>query len=271
VFNADAKTMQRMAPLMQRVLIVNQLAAPARMLTDLLRDIAPCQVWTANDAARGLILAQRIDPHLVFVEQARDFDGIAFTKTLRRSEYSCRKSPVIMLTAEATASAIIAARDAGVHEFLRKPFTIRDLVRRIEAVTLRTRDWVEAVNYIGPDRRRFNSGDYTGPLKRRADNPATPDVARIIQALKIFKSAVGAIESDPSQALRAMLAQANELQIGARGISNPKLAAAAASVERALTGADPKQLKRQDLEGYLAELWNFMPSEADNVAASAAA
>ena len=38
---------------------------------------------------------------------------------------------------------------------MRKPFTIGDLERRLEAVTLKPRDWVEAVQYVGPDRRRF--------------------------------------------------------------------------------------------------------------------
>ena len=52
---------------------------------------------------------------------------------------------------------------------MRKPFTIKDLERRLEAVTLKPRDWVEAVQYVGPDRRRFNSAEYKGPRKRKAD------------------------------------------------------------------------------------------------------
>ena len=79
------------------------------------------------------------------------------------------------------------------HEFLRKPFTIKDLLRRLEAVTLRQRDWVEAVGYVGPDRRRFNSGDYSGALKRRSDAQATPDSERMAQALKILRSAIAAV------------------------------------------------------------------------------
>src|SRR5208283_5007257 len=124
----------------------------------------------------------------------------------------CRRAPVIMFSAEATAAAIIGARDAGVHEFLRKPFTIKDLMRRLEAVAMRPRDWVEGIGYVGPDRRRFNSGDYSGPLKRRVDHAVTPDEARLVQALKILKAATAAIESDPRQALRSMLAQAEDLR-----------------------------------------------------------
>ena len=49
------------------------------------------------------------------------------------SHWICRQAPVITVTGAATAGAILAARDAGVHEFLRKPYSMKDLVRRLEA------------------------------------------------------------------------------------------------------------------------------------------
>ena len=140
-----------------------------------------------------------------------------------------------MVTATATAGAILAARDAGVHEFLRKPYNARDLLRRLEAVTLRPRDWIEAVGYVGPDRRRFNSGDYPGKLKRRSD-AATPDAARILQALKIIKSAILAIDTDPAQAMRALKTQAANIETSAIAVGDPALAAAALDFHTYLTG-----------------------------------
>ena len=157
-----------MAPQLKRVLIVDPTPAACRLLTDLLRNIVECQIWTASDAEKGLSLAKNVDPHIIFVEHAgTGMDGVAFTRQLRHSHFACRQAPVVLPTSQATAGTIMAARDSGVHEFLRKPFTIKDLMRRLEAVTLRPRDWIEAVHYVGPDRRRFNSGDYSGPLKRR--------------------------------------------------------------------------------------------------------
>jgi hypothetical protein len=78
-------------------------------------------------------------------------------------------------------------------------------------VTLKPRDWIEAVAYVGPDRRRFNSADYKGPRKRKADAAGTP-AARLSQALRIVKSAATALDTDPAQARRALAAQAVELQ-----------------------------------------------------------
>ena len=271
MFNTDARTLQRIAPLMQRVLVVDPAPASVRLLSELLRDIAHCQVWTAPDAHRGFALAEQVNPHMIFVEQNAAVNGAAFTRKLRRSDLNCRKAPVIMVTSEATAATILGARDSGVHEFLRKPYTAKDLMRRLEAVTLRGRDWVEAVNYVGPDRRRFNSGDYSGPLKRGADVNETPDDARILQALKILKSAISAIDLDPKQALRAMLAQAAELQTAAAAIKDLRLAAAAVALQKKLQAAGGGALVKEDLQALLAELWTFAPEEAGKKSVGAAA
>lgn len=247
--------------MMQRILIIDPAPASTRLLSDLLRDFANSQMWTATDTARGMGLAGHVNPHLIFVEQNAVVDGAAFTRKLRRSEISCRKAPVIMVTSEATAATILGARDSGVHEFLRKPYTAKDVLRRLEAVTLRGRDWVEAVNYIGPDRRRFNSGDYSGPLKRGTDTNETASETRILQALKILRAAIAAIEVDPKQALRAMLAQAAELQAVAIAVNDQKLAIAAGVLQRKLVNAGTRALVKEELQALLAELWTHAPDD----------
>jgi CheY-like chemotaxis protein len=257
VFETDAKTLRRIKAFMQRVLIVDPQPGSIKILSELLRDICLCQIWTAPDAPRGLTLADSIDPGVIFVGRASGLDGADFTRTLRRSEFSCRKAPVIMISAEATAAAILSARDAGVHEFLRKPYTVKDLLRRLEAVTSRPRDWVEGVDYVGPDRRRFNSGDYSGPLKRRVDHAETSTLVRILQAVKILKAAVLAIDVDRNQAMRSMIAQADELLAAARAISDAKLGAIAIRLRAGLSTLDPETLRRSDLEPLLVELWAY--------------
>jgi len=213
VFSGEKQTIQRMQPLLQRVLICDPSPHSARYLNELMRDISRAQVWIAPTNERAIRQAGICEPQIIFVEyKSEAVNGLAFTRELRRSTLGCRQAPVIMVTSEATAVAILGARDAGVHEFLRKPFSLKDLLRRLEAVTLRSRDWVEGVGYVGPDRRRFNSGDYSGPLKRGADNPESPDHGKLQQALKILRAATAAIERDPQQAVRAILAQAQIIE-----------------------------------------------------------
>ena len=263
MFNEEHKLVQRMVPMLQRVLIVDPAPASARLLADLVRNISAGQIWNAPNNKRGLQAAEQVNPQVIFVELSGDnVDGIDFARRIRREDFSCRQAPIIMVTATATAGAILGARDAGVHEFLRKPYTAKDLLRRLEAVTLRPRDWVEAVDYIGPDRRRFNSGDYKGKLKRRSDIKTTPDAARILQALKILRSALTAIESDPRQALRSMEAQVAELQRSAVAVSDLKLAACVGAFQRYLRAATNRGvLIPHEVSAQAAPLLAFLPAE----------
>jgi DNA-binding response OmpR family regulator len=193
----DEKLFLKLAPRLQKVLVVDPSAASVKLLAELLRTIAGGHLWSAPNEGKAMQMAQVVDPQIIFVEHAGPgLDGAAFSRAIRRSDLNCRKVPIIMVTGEATAAAILGARDAGVHEFLRKPYNMGDLLKRLEAVSLKPRDWVEAVHYVGPDRRRFNSAEYAGPRKRKSDKGADPAAARVVQALKIVRAAAGALQSD---------------------------------------------------------------------------
>ncbi len=270
MFDTDAKVIQRMTPLIQRVIVVDPQPVGARLIADLMRDVAQSKIWVADTTQKASSLAGSVDPQIIFVEMGpTPLDGIAFTRELRRSHIQARYAPVIMVTGQVTAAGILAARDAGVHEFLRKPFTMKDLLRRLEAVTLRQRDWVEAVSYVGPDRRRFNSGDYSGALKRRSDSKATPDAERMTQALKILRSAIAAVGADPVQAMRAMKAQAAELRKCGVSVADLKLTTAAIEFGQYLDVLDPQgpPYGVQELAAKAATLLAYLPKE-DKAAAA---
>jgi CheY-like chemotaxis protein len=246
-----------------RVLVIDPNPANAKMLANLLRGLGPsCQVYGAQTAAMGLSLARELNPQLVFVEsQGPGLDGMAFARDLRRSEFACRETAMIMVSQEATAALILGARDAGVHEFLRRPYTMGDLEKRIDAVSGKPRDWIEAIQYVGPDRRRFNSADYSGPRKRRTDGSSRSQ--KIDQALKIVQSAVGAVESDPVQAARALATQARILMEVCSGQEKlKKLGAVAMSLQAYLTGPALKQgLARDQVETFAHNLMLVAPAD----------
>jgi DNA-binding response OmpR family regulator len=262
----DAQLARQLTPYLRRVLVLESAPAAARLLNELLRDLGAGQVdvQPSNALAQGAL--KRFDPQVVFTElSGPSLDGLEFTRDLRRSNLPSRKAPVIMITGEATTAAILASRHAGVHEFLRKPYTIKDLMRRLDAAILRQRDWIEAINYVGPDRRRFNSGDYVGPRKRMTDQSQASDEERTIRALKILRAAITAIESDPVQALRAMRAQADELHGIAQSTRNPGLGAAVTTLQRCLAAAAATgRLWGPDVEASAKALWPFLPGDADD-------
>lgn len=245
MFASDAKQLQRLEPFIRRVLVVDPNPGSARLLGELLKGMGARQMAFEPEERRALEMANDLDPGLVFVERGGPrLDGESFTKRLRRSNFACRKAPVIMVSAEATANSIKGARDAGVHEFLRKPFTAGDLIRRIEVCVLKQRDWIEAVQYVGPDRRRFNSGEYAGPRKRNADGGANPTKTQIAadvrdRCLRILRSAISHFETDPPQALRAIGEQALQLKKMASAVGEARLAVAVAGLELALSAGAP--------------------------------
>lgn len=229
------KSHRRVAAALRRVLIIDPEPARARLTGELLNEACLPHIWTARTAAQATQLADEVDPDLIICEHAGTaFDGLSFTRSLRRSDMRCRKAPIVFVLQRPTATLIVAARDAGAHEFLRRPFTLRDLHRRLEAITLQPRNWVEAVDYVGPDRRRFNTAGHRGKLKRAADNAAEPHDVRIAEAVKIIMSAVSAIDREPAQALRALLAQTEEVASVAEQTSDILLATGVAELRRYL-------------------------------------
>lgn len=269
MFDGNVRTLQRVAAKVQRVLVVDPNPAMARLLAEHMRPLGAVDMVSAPSAEKGYALARASDPHLIFVEHTQSgVDGLAFTRKIRRSDLVCREAPIIMCSGEATADIIFGARDAGVHEFMRKPFTIKDLERRLEAVTLRPRAWIEGVGYVGPDRRRFNSADYRGPLKRQADDAAATPAARLSQALRIVKSAAQALDTDPAQARRALAAQADELRRVGEAVKDDRLLQAAEALS-ACTQADLAAAGggRLDLLKRIDALLGFMAPEDSGRAA----
>lgn len=263
MFAANAKTLSRIEPVVRRVLIADPNVASARLLMDIMKSLGAREVVTESDEQRVMDHAREMEPGLIFTERAgARLDGEQLAKQIRRSTLACRRVPIIMVTADATASIIKGARDAGIHEFLRKPFATADLFRRVENVALKPRDWIEAVGYVGPDRRRFNSGEYAGPQKRSADRPATEAQAAVAvqdQAFRILASSLAQFDNDPMQAVRAIRQQAETLKALAVKTSDTRLAVATAALQGYLAEGPTT---KEGLGGPIGAILALAPPEA---------
>ena len=219
--------------------IVDPDRSTVELVRSLLLTVRKFRTLGAPDIMTAWNVLGQIEPRVLFIAHAPPLlNAPQLTRELRRSDLISRKVPVVMLAADPTESQIMAARDAGVHEVLRKPFTLTDLMLRVDTVLKKPRDWVEGVGYVGPDRRRFNSAQFAGQRRRRHDKEAlSPENARIGQALKIMKVAIEAIDSDPRQALRALRVQADELQEAAIAMADFALAGAAKTLKTYLDTA----------------------------------
>ena len=197
---------------MKRVLIVDPSPMAVNIMADLIRQMGPVKVFKTDQTHYGLEMARDIKPHLIITElEAEGFKGLDLVRDIRRIDMACRKVPIIVTTAASTREAINRARDAGVHEFLAKPFTANDLYRLIEAAVLQDRDWVEWSDYVGPERRRFNSGAYRGRLKREFDQELPTTEQRMGAILIQMKATIERVESEPATSARELLKHAEQL------------------------------------------------------------
>ncbi len=73
----------------------------------------------------------------------------------QHSEARYRTIPIILLTAQSHKETVYDARDAGMTEFVVKPFTVQALCSRLINIIENPRNFVMAPTYVGPDRRRI--------------------------------------------------------------------------------------------------------------------
>lgn len=80
--------------------------------------------------------------------------GIILTKSIRmNSKTGNRFVPIIMTAGSGHKNRVIRARDAGISEYLVKPFSADGLATRITRVIEKPRPFVVSENFVGPDRR----------------------------------------------------------------------------------------------------------------------
>jgi DNA-binding response OmpR family regulator len=232
LFNADPRVLARIARHIERVLIVDASPASARLLGELMKEIGARQPVYASQTERALDIAAEFEPQLVFTDlEGPDLDGVELTTRLRRSTLAARRAPVVVMASQPRAGAILSARDSGAHEFLVKPFTAGHLFKRVENVVLKPRLWIEAKMYVGPDRRRFNSGEFAGSRKRRSDATEGKKLADTFAAAEVkFRTHLDLYDLQPKLALKGMLESAVELQAAAFHHADPDLASAISSL-----------------------------------------
>jgi len=96
--------------------------------------------------------------------------GIEITKRIRREVKSPNPAiPIIMTAGSAHVKKVLKARDAGISDYLVKPFSANALVNTLERVIEDKRQFVIADSYVGPDRRRNLNPEYDGPERRNVD------------------------------------------------------------------------------------------------------
>ncbi len=125
------------------------------------------RVITADDGEKGLNAAMRDKPDLILLDiMLPRINGYEICRLLRQSKLEC---PIIMLTAKGQEQDIILGLNLGADDYVTKPFSIRQLLARVNAMLRRQRQ-ASSVSFIfGPfeldlTSRRLLRGEEQIPL-----------------------------------------------------------------------------------------------------------
>jgi len=134
-------TVERLPPqeslVEQRVLVVEDETAIRDMIAFALKRAALLPMLAEDARTAQHLIAERL-PDLILLDwMLPGASGLEFARRLRREELT-REIPIIMLTARGEEDDRVLGLDAGVDDYIVKPFSTRELIARIRAVLRRT-------------------------------------------------------------------------------------------------------------------------------------
>ena len=138
----------------------------AALTAGMLRNLGVRSVAEANSVSEAWAVLGRGPCGLLLIDDGLGpVDPLTLVRELRNDPAAVnRHIPVLMTFANADKRRIVAARDAGVTEFLKKPLSANVIGLRLMQALENPRPFVEAPTYAGPDRRRTTR---TGGPERR--------------------------------------------------------------------------------------------------------
>lgn len=157
-----------------RILVIEDNQPMLEICRTLLLTFGIGEVLTARNGEEGYRVFCRENPDIVIADWMMEpMDGISMTRKIRNDMVSPNHYvPIILMTGFSEKKRVVQARDAGVTEFLVKPFTARDLYKRIAQIIERPRQFVRVDGFFGPDRRRRVDPVFKGPFRRESDKIA---------------------------------------------------------------------------------------------------
>jgi putative two-component system response regulator len=118
-----------------RILIVDDEPSILHLLADLLARSGYHQVRTTSDAGAAVALYREFQPDLVLLDLCMPrLDGFSLLALLREATPVYALVPVLVVSADQSAEAQLRARLEGASDYLVKPFGLRELLARVEAL-----------------------------------------------------------------------------------------------------------------------------------------
>ncbi len=162
-----------------RVLIIDEDLHVQAEVRQVLRGLNVTEIQSATSTQQALSVLSQFAANLIILEiQMKGAAGLNFLRMLRAEQTMNDKNmPVVLTARNLDVDMAQKACDAGIHNFIRKPFAAENLQKRLASTMKQPKLLVAAASYFGPDRRNpANQNGYSGE-ERRGSGKALPAAA----------------------------------------------------------------------------------------------
>lgn len=173
-----------------QILVVEDLLPMLTLTKSILQIFGFKNLLGARNADEAYELYCQHDPDIIITDWfMTPIDGLELIQKIRTDPKSPNPYvPIILMSGYTDKRRVEEGRDNGMTEFLMKPYTARDMYKKIVQLIERPRQFVKAEGYFGPDRRRKRE-EYVGPVRRMKDlynqqNKELHDAADIVMIPK---------------------------------------------------------------------------------------
>lgn len=148
------------------ILIVDPNEFSRTFIKSICRNLHFGNILTTANTNEAFELLKANAVHLIVCDWAlAPLSSIEFSKQVRNSQMANNAVPIIILTSTGSPEAIVAARDAGVDDYLTRPIVMRRLLNSFVSVLCLPRTFIKSKTYVGPNRRRKKM-PHNGPERR---------------------------------------------------------------------------------------------------------
>ena len=130
-----------------------------KLVADVLKNLGFGKTHKADDGKSALKMLETTQADFIFCDwRMPEMSGPEFIKQIRSGKTRVNPFiPIIMLTGNAEVHQVIEARNIGANDYLIKPFTVKQITKRIIELVDNPREFVASPKYTGPCRRRKNA------------------------------------------------------------------------------------------------------------------
>lgn len=152
------------------IMIVDTDYRLAALMKNILFGLGCQTVTTLRDAPEAIAFLDENPIDIILTEnRLKSMSGLQLAGRVRSSKNpEHRALPVILMSAQSDREHVTQARDAGINEYMLKPFCAKSLLERIYQLIEKPRGFVISTYYVGPDRRYMPQND-NQPQEKRSD------------------------------------------------------------------------------------------------------